>query len=51
LGASQLVDLELVKGALEETFAARPKLVPINLVALSKGFEIGMAHAPAHAAH
>jgi len=51
LGASQLVDLELVKGALAETFAARPKLVPINLVALSKGFEIGMAHAPAHAAH
>lgn len=47
LGASQLVDPQLVKGALEETFATRPKLVPINLVALAKGFEIGMAHAPA----
>ena len=47
LGASRLVDPELVKGALEETFAARPKLVPINLVALTKGYEIGMALAPA----
>jgi 2-oxoglutarate ferredoxin oxidoreductase subunit gamma len=50
LGASQLVDVDLVKGALEETFAARPKLVPINLVALSKGYEIGMALVPATAA-
>jgi 2-oxoglutarate ferredoxin oxidoreductase subunit gamma len=50
LGASQIVDVELVKGALEETFAARPKLVPINMAALAKGYEIGMAHAPAHAA-
>ena len=39
-----------MKGALEETFAARPKLVPINLVALSKGYEIGMALVPATAA-
>ncbi len=51
LGATQLVDLERVKASLEDTFAARPKLVPINLAALSKGYEIGMAHAPAHAAH
>lgn len=50
LGASHLVDLDLVKGSLEETFAARPKLIPINLVALDKGYEIGAACAPAHAA-
>jgi 2-oxoglutarate ferredoxin oxidoreductase subunit gamma len=49
LGASQLVDVDLVKGALEETFAARPKLVPINMVALSKGYEIGRALVPAPA--
>jgi 2-oxoglutarate ferredoxin oxidoreductase subunit gamma len=47
LGASGLVDIDLVKRALEDTFAARPKLVPINMVALSKGYEIGLAHAPA----
>ncbi len=42
IGASGLVDLELVKKTLAETLASRPKLIPINYACLDKGFEIGV---------
>jgi len=47
LGASGLVQLEKVLAVLAETFAARPKLVPLNQEALRRGYEIGQAHAAA----
>ncbi len=47
IGASGIVDLDVVKKTLAETFAARPKLVGINQVCLDKGFEIGRASAAA----
>ena len=50
LGASGLVDPELVKGVLSDTFAGRPKIVALNEVCLTKGFEIGRTFAPALAA-
>jgi 2-oxoglutarate ferredoxin oxidoreductase subunit gamma len=46
LGASGLVDIDLVKATLAETFAGRPKIVALNHVCLDKGFAIGQAHAP-----
>jgi 2-oxoglutarate ferredoxin oxidoreductase subunit gamma len=49
LGASGIVDPQLVKGVLSETFAGRPKIVALNDVCLSKGFEIGRTFAPAMA--
>ena len=45
LGAAGLVDLNLVKGVLSDTFAGRPKIVQLNHVCLDKGFEIGQTHA------
>lgn len=47
LGASGIADLENVKAVLAETFATRPKLVPLNQEALRRGYEIGQAHAAA----
>ena len=47
LGASGLVPLDKVMAVLAETFAARPKLVPLNQEALRLGYEIGQAHAAA----
>jgi 2-oxoglutarate ferredoxin oxidoreductase subunit gamma len=47
LGASGIVDPELVKDVLTETFAGRPKIVQLNHVCLSKGFDIGRTYAPA----
>ena len=47
LGASGLVDAELVKGVLAETFAGRPKIVQLNYACLAKGLEIGQTHAAA----
>jgi 2-oxoglutarate ferredoxin oxidoreductase subunit gamma len=47
LGASGLVDAELVKSVLAETFAGRPKIVQLNHVCLAKGMEIGQTYAPA----
>ncbi len=43
IGASGIVSLDTVKATLAETFAARPKLVGINLVCLDKGYEVGEA--------
>jgi 2-oxoglutarate ferredoxin oxidoreductase subunit gamma len=50
LGASGVISMDLVSGVLAETFAGRPKIVQVNQVCLSKGFEIGKACAPAPAA-
>jgi 2-oxoglutarate ferredoxin oxidoreductase subunit gamma len=47
IGASGIADLENVKAVLAETFATRPKLVPLNQEALRRGYEIGQAHAAA----
>jgi len=43
IGASGLVELDLVKGTLADTFAGRPKIVQLNHVCLDKGFAIGRA--------
>jgi 2-oxoglutarate ferredoxin oxidoreductase subunit gamma len=51
LGATGVADLEQVKKTLAETFAARPKLVPVNEAALARGFEIGKGYAKAPAAN
>lgn len=50
IGASGLAGLELVKGVLADTFAARPKLIGLNQECLQKGFEIGQRHAAVAAA-
>ncbi len=42
IGASGLVDLQLVKTTLADTLGKRPKLIPINHACLDKGFEIGV---------
>lgn len=41
LGASNVVDLDLVLAGLDEIFAHRRKLVPLNQACLRKGFELG----------
>ena len=38
-----------MRDVLAETFAGRQKIVQLNQVCLSKGFEIGQAYAPAMA--
>jgi 2-oxoglutarate ferredoxin oxidoreductase subunit gamma len=45
IGASGVVELELVKQVLVEKLASRPKLVGINQICLDRGFEIGHASA------
>ena len=45
IGASGVVELDLVKSTLAETFAGRPKIVQLNHVCLDKGFAIGRARA------
>lgn len=47
LGATGLVSEEEIKGVLAETFASRPKLIPLNEVALARGYEVGQAQAAA----
>jgi len=49
LGASGVVSPDLVRDVLAETFAGRQKIVQLNQVCLSKGYEIGQAYAPAMA--
>lgn len=41
IGASRVVELDVVKEVLAHTFASRPKLVDINRICLDKGYEIG----------
>jgi len=50
LGASGLVDMGAVQNVLAETFAGRPKLIPINQTCLSQGYTIGQGYAAAVAA-
>jgi Pyruvate/2-oxoacid:ferredoxin oxidoreductase gamma subunit len=45
LGASGLVDLDLVKATLAETFAGRPKIVQLNHTCLDQGFAVGHRYA------
>ncbi len=42
IGASGVVDLDLVKSMLAETFAGRQKLVTLNQICLDKGYQIGV---------
>jgi Pyruvate/2-oxoacid:ferredoxin oxidoreductase gamma subunit len=49
LGASGVVTPDLVRDVLAETFAGRQKIVQLNQVCLSKGYEIGQSYAPAMA--
>lgn len=37
---SKLVDLELLKKCIKEEFAAKPKIIPLNMVAFDKGVEL-----------
>lgn len=37
---SKLVDLELLKKCIKEEFAAKPKIIPLNMVAFDKGVAI-----------
>ena len=41
LGATHAVSLAVVEGVVRETFAAKPKLVDVNLEALHRGYELG----------
>lgn len=41
LGATQIIDLELIKNILSETFASKPKLIEVNHKALTRGYELG----------
>ncbi len=50
LGATGLLEMTSIREVLEETFAAKPKLISINHACLSKGYEIGLARKPAQAA-
>ena len=43
VGATGITDVQKVKEILSESFAAKPKLIPVNYAALDKGFEIGRA--------
>ena len=43
LGATGAVDLEGVIEVVRETFAAKPKVVDVNIEALQRGYEIGVA--------
>jgi 2-oxoglutarate ferredoxin oxidoreductase subunit gamma len=47
LGVSRIVSEDLVRDVLAETFAGRQKIVALNQVCLTRGFEIGQAYAPA----
>ena len=49
LGASGIVHPDLVRDVLAETFAGRQKIVQLNQVCLSKGYDIGRVCAPATA--
>lgn len=49
LGATKLAAMEVVTKVLSESMAARPKLIPVNLRCLERGFEIGRKHAAAAA--
>jgi 2-oxoglutarate ferredoxin oxidoreductase subunit gamma len=43
VGASDAVSFEEVERVVRETFAAKPKLIDVNIEALRKGYELGKA--------
>jgi len=49
IGATDAVELEEIENVVRETFAAKQKLIEVNLEALRKGFELGRATRPAEA--
>ncbi len=49
LGATGAVSLEEVEAVVRETFAAKPKVIDVNLEALKRGYEIGLKYRPAEA--
>lgn len=49
LGATGAVSLEEVEEVVRETFAAKPKLIDVNLEALHRGYELGRARVPVEA--
>jgi 2-oxoglutarate ferredoxin oxidoreductase subunit gamma len=49
IGATGAVELEEVEQVVRETFAAKPKVIDVNLEALHRGFELGRATRPAEA--
>jgi 2-oxoglutarate ferredoxin oxidoreductase subunit gamma len=49
LGATGAVSLEEVEAVVRDTFAAKPKVIDVNLEALKRGYEIGLKHRPAEA--
>ncbi len=49
LGATRAVDVAEVEAVIRETFAAKPKVVDVNIEALHRGFELGSKHREAEA--
>ncbi len=49
VGATDAVELEEIENVVRETFAAKQKLIEVNLEALRKGYELGRATRPAEA--
>lgn len=49
LGATGAVAMEEVEAVIRETFAAKPKVVDVNIEALHRGFELGSKHRAAEA--
>jgi 2-oxoglutarate ferredoxin oxidoreductase subunit gamma len=43
VGATGAVSLDEIEKVIRETFAAKPKIIDVNIEALRKGFEIGKA--------
>jgi 2-oxoglutarate ferredoxin oxidoreductase subunit gamma len=49
IGATDAVSLEEVEKVIRETFAAKPKVIDVNIEGLHRGYEIGKAARPAEA--
>jgi len=41
IGATDAVSLEEIEGVIRETFAAKPKVIDVNIEALHRGYELG----------
>lgn len=49
IGATDAVDFDEVAKVVRETFAAKPKVIDVNLEALKRGFDLGRATRPVEA--
>jgi 2-oxoglutarate ferredoxin oxidoreductase subunit gamma len=49
IGATDAVDFDEVAEVVRETFAAKPKVIDVNLEALKRGFDLGRATRPVEA--